>query len=230
MKIPPQLPAPIIRRSVDQAGQKVLFPIHTGGNVNAFATSICVLIMTWVLPTSSLAPVFWVQAALFLFFFYCAGVYGYRAYEAFVEDYGARTTLAYANDESKVIDGADSRFATLSDLFETGMLTSTNERIVGAFEGYPVFTPPMTTFVKYVGMQGSGKTTGYVFTNILHLLNTKAHFTEAHDHQEGIEDDIDAVFDEVLDAGDWDEIRESTSNDDHDAFSLEGELFNAHDI
>lgn len=227
MKIPPQLPAPHFKKVEDQAGQKVMRAIHSGGNVNAFASALCLLFMSWFLPTSSLEALFWLQMIWTLFFLYCATAYAWRAYVFFIEDYNARTTLAYANDESRTISGADSKISGLPELAAAGMLNNPNERMLGVLDGEPVFTPSGTTFVKYCGQQGAGKSTTYVVLNTLHLLNTQAHFTENHDHADvEVEDPEDDDWEEIIDS-------QELENFDYaerlapDAFALEGSLFHA---
>lgn len=226
MKIPPQLPAPHFRKVEDQAGQKVMRAIHSGGNVNAFAAALCLLAMSWFLPISSLQAIFWLQMIWTLFFLFCAVSYASRAYEFFVEDYNARTTLAFANDESQTISGADSVIAGLPELAQASMLNNPNERIIGTLDDEPVFAPPGTTFVKYVGMQGSQKTISFVASNILHILNTQAHITEDHDHEE--------IEIESGDETDWEELADSeelasfdfSQTMKLDEYALEGGIFN----
>lgn len=229
IKIPPRLPTPAIRIPQNKLDQKVMRNVTLGGNVNALAGSLCALVVLKLTPFSSNIVLLWIQASLCLLFGYCAAIYFWRAYDFFIQDYTERCSFVDANDDSKTVQGADSKVSDLEDLTAAGMIGNANERIIGNSNGVPVNTPPRTTFVKYSAMQGASKTIGYVVPNALHMANTKAHFTADLDHKyTEIQTEDGSEWEEEFDAEELVAF-DAAQSAPIDPFAIEGELFHERD-
>lgn len=124
MSIPPKLPAPFFRRSENKADQKVTRTISFASNINALAGSLCALTALQCWPDSPTPWISWTQTAGTSALAYCAYVYVWRAYEFALEDYTQRCSFIDANDESKTIQGADSKIAGLAELDAAGMMVT----------------------------------------------------------------------------------------------------------
>lgn len=217
--IPPVLPV-FQTQKLERYGDKdSARQISVMGNINAFAAGVLLIAGGWVIPFDPYSVLFWPRGALLAFILYCAGAYAHRAYFGFLTNLTERQKVAFNNDETRTIAGADARWATLSDLAAASMLDNPNERFLGMIEGpngehEPVFAPPGTTFVKYVGKQGSGKTTTYICTQIIHLMNTVGRFTKSDEHAD-------------IGAGGQSGTEEETfdQDDDLDEFSLFAEVY-----
>lgn len=74
-------------------------------------------------------------------------------------------------------------------------------------------------------MQGAGKTTTFVTTNILHMASTKAHFTAELDHEyTEIETEDGDAWEDAIDAEELAAF-DAAQSAPIDPYAVEGELF-----
>lgn len=227
MNIPPNIPAPYFSKIQNKHDQKVTRVVSFGGNVNALAATLCLLLSFKFWPNAWLPLFWWMQAAGMSLLLYCAAQYYWRAYHMYLDDYNTRCSFVDANDTSKTIQGADSRIDGLKALMAAGMIGNANERILGLKDSVAINTPSGTTFCKIVSKQGAGKTTGYATINSIHMANTVAHFTTDADHQPiEIEADDDTSWEEQIDPNELAAFDAKQSQPDNfDEFQIEGEIF-----